>query len=409
MEVSVKRWEKQKNSASVNRGPLSFSLKIGEEYKKYGNNSTWPAWEILPMTPWNYGLILTPENQVPAIEVVQKPWPESNMVFTHEGSPIELRAKARKISNWSDTGMGLPGKLQASPVKSDEPTETVTLIPMGAARLRIASFPMISDAPDSHAWKPTDPMPASYWPAAKTLDFLRDGRLWDEDAKNVDCFKWIGWAGYATGEKHWVRQDFEQEETVASCEIFWVSQPDPAWLTSPEYWKLYYLDGTSWKEVELVGKYGFEPNRFTRVNFKAVKTKALKIEAQTKKKRSCGILEWRSWAQAGDLVKHSSIQNFGVDMMGDPVAKTVSSCEVTWHKDSADPKCQPPKSWKLYAMQGDQWKEVSHPSGYGLDPDKPNLVKFDSMQTTKMRLEVFAVPDVSAGPHDWKIKGDVKK
>ena len=34
----------------------------------------------------------------------------------------------------------------ASPVASAEPTETVTLIPMGCARLRLSAFPLISRA-----------------------------------------------------------------------------------------------------------------------------------------------------------------------------------------------------------------------------------------------------------------------
>jgi len=35
------------------------------------------------------------------------------------------------------------GKVPQSPVKSDEPVEKIILIPMGCARLRIASFPTI--------------------------------------------------------------------------------------------------------------------------------------------------------------------------------------------------------------------------------------------------------------------------
>ena len=49
--------------------------------------------------------------------------------------------------------LGLVGKLQDNPAKSDEPTETVTLIPLGAARLRIASFPQIGEGAVSHEWK----------------------------------------------------------------------------------------------------------------------------------------------------------------------------------------------------------------------------------------------------------------
>ena len=37
-------------------------------------------------------------------------------------------------------------------MRSDEPLETVTLIPMGAARLRISAFPTIGTGPAAHDW-----------------------------------------------------------------------------------------------------------------------------------------------------------------------------------------------------------------------------------------------------------------
>ena len=43
---------------------------------------------------------------------------------------------------------GLIRPLQDSPVKSEEPIDTITLIPMGAARLRITAFPTIGDGAD---------------------------------------------------------------------------------------------------------------------------------------------------------------------------------------------------------------------------------------------------------------------
>jgi hypothetical protein len=44
--------------------------------------------------------------------------------------------------------------LQASPVWSEQPVEKVTLIPMGAARLRISAFPTIGTDASVQHWLP---------------------------------------------------------------------------------------------------------------------------------------------------------------------------------------------------------------------------------------------------------------
>ena len=143
---------KNKNSVSVNRGPLTYSLKIGEKYVRAGGTDKWPAWEIHPTTAWNYGLVLNEPDPASSFRVVHKQWPDDNQPFEVNAAPIELRAKAKKIPAWQKDRLGLVGKLQPSPAKSDEPAETVTLVPMGCARLRISAFPTIGTGSDAHKW-----------------------------------------------------------------------------------------------------------------------------------------------------------------------------------------------------------------------------------------------------------------
>ena len=71
-KVTVNEWKDNKNSISVNYGPLTFSLKIKEEYKQMDSKasaigdskwqadvdeSKWPSYEIFPGSKWNYGLL----------------------------------------------------------------------------------------------------------------------------------------------------------------------------------------------------------------------------------------------------------------------------------------------------------------------------------------------------------------
>ncbi len=402
MEVSVKRWEKQRDSASVNYGPLTFSVKIGEEYVTYGGSEQWPARDINPITPWNYGLVLGEDGSSAGFEVVRQPWPENNMVFTHEGSPLLMRARVKRIPNWTDTGMGLAGRMQHSPIRSGESEEIINLIPMGAGRLRLASFPVIGDGADAREWTPTPPMPASYWPNPGSPGFPRNGRIPVEGTERAGVFQWVGWAGYATGQQHWLRQDFDRVETVSSCEIFWA--PDGGWLTEPEWWRLEYLRDGEWSEVTLKGEYEYNPGTFTLVEFEPVDTKALRVVVQTKDRKSTGIFEWRSWLYDGELRRHAVMRDFGVDIMGEPELRTVRSVEVHWYVDPQNPSSQLPVAWKVYTLQNDRWVEVDAAGEYGVTEGEPGRISFEAVETNAVRLEIMAEPGASAGPRDWSIR-----
>ena len=152
MKISVRIWEKNNNAVSVDYGPLTFSLKIGERWARYGELAEWPEYEVFPSTPWNYGLVLDERNPAKSFKVVRKAGACPDQPFTPDAAPIQLRAQAKKISAWQQDSQGLVGKLQPGPAKSDAPAETVTLIPMGAARLRISAFPAIGTGKNAREW-----------------------------------------------------------------------------------------------------------------------------------------------------------------------------------------------------------------------------------------------------------------
>jgi hypothetical protein len=153
MQIQVRTWEQNKNSVSVNYGPLSFSLKIKEDYVKVDSKASaigdskwqagadqtkWPAFEILPGSAWNYGLEKGADYQV-----VHRAWPTDDFPWKQEAAPIEIRAKGRQIPQWTVDQYGLCGVLPQSPVVVNTPEQPLELIPMGAARLRISSFPVV--------------------------------------------------------------------------------------------------------------------------------------------------------------------------------------------------------------------------------------------------------------------------
>jgi hypothetical protein len=156
MLPDVKVWYDNRNSASVNYGPLTFSLNIDEKYVKADSKNSaisdsrwqenvniekWPSYEIYPESPWNYGLVLNKDTAA-SFTIEKRNWPEDNYPFTRESTPFIIKAKGKIIPEWQIDSTGMCGVLPRSPVITIQKTENINLIPMGAARLRISSFPV---------------------------------------------------------------------------------------------------------------------------------------------------------------------------------------------------------------------------------------------------------------------------
>lgn len=159
MKLSQSIWEVNQDSRSINYGPLTFSLKIKEDYRqassietaigdskwqKNADASKWPTYEIYPASDWNFGLVIDDGKPLDEnFEIVKKTWPSDNFPFTVSNAPLELRAKGRKVIGWGIDKYGLTGEL---PIKEnlrfESEIENIVLIPMGAARLRISAFPV---------------------------------------------------------------------------------------------------------------------------------------------------------------------------------------------------------------------------------------------------------------------------
>lgn len=159
MHLSMRVWQVNKHSVSLDYGPLTLSLKIKERYvqrdskataigdskwQKNADASQWPTTEIYADSPWNYALCIRGFGRkvLDNIEVVKKPWPADNFPFTLESVPLEFRAKGRRVPSWTIDETGLCGVLpDETAVKANE-VEDITLVPMGSARLRISAFPV---------------------------------------------------------------------------------------------------------------------------------------------------------------------------------------------------------------------------------------------------------------------------
>jgi hypothetical protein len=290
--MSVKTKKQFKGSVSVERGPLTYSLKIGEKYVREGGTDKFPAFEVHPTTEWNYGLVTRGQD----FQVSKKAMPAGGQPFTPDAAPIEITAKARKIPNWQSDRLRLVGLLQDMPAKSTEPVETVTLIPMGAARLRISAFPVVSPASSAHEWvappkyKKPIAATASHVFSGDTVDALSSGlKPANSNDQSIPRFTW--WDH--KGSSEWVEYNFAASKTVTKARVYWFDdEPTGGGCRIPASWKLLYRDGDRWKEAAAKGDYGVAKDRFNTVVFETVKSKSFRIEVQLKPGFSGGILQW---------------------------------------------------------------------------------------------------------------------
>ena len=141
MNIRTRVWDKNNNSMSVYYGPMTFSLAIAEQYNRIGGTNDWPEYEVIPKSPWNYGLILSQKDQWQLQK--RKNLMRDCSLFTSDTVPLKIEVQARRIPQWTSDSENVVGLLPVSPVLSSEPDETILLIPMGAARLRITAFPTI--------------------------------------------------------------------------------------------------------------------------------------------------------------------------------------------------------------------------------------------------------------------------
>ncbi|HMJ66423.1 MAG TPA: beta-L-arabinofuranosidase domain-containing protein, partial [Candidatus Binatia bacterium] len=290
MRISLRKWPKNQDAVSVDYGPLTFALKIGEKWVRYGNSDAWPEWEVYPTTPWNYGLLFDEQTPVKSFNVNKKSGPLPENPFTPETTPVAIRAAGKRIPGWTMDRLGLINKLQANPVKSDEPVEKITLIPMGAARLRIASLPVIGNSESAHVWAAPKPPPvsASHCFVNDSVEAMIDGK--EPKSSNDGSIPRFSWWDHR-GTTEWVQYDFGSPRRVSEVAVYWFDDAPRGGSRAPASWKLLYKQGNGWKPVD--ARFGTDLNDYNRATFPPVQTTALRIEVRLRPNFSGGILEWK--------------------------------------------------------------------------------------------------------------------
>jgi uncharacterized protein len=143
--MSVKTSRRYNEAVAIERGPLVYSLKLGEAWKQvnaYKPHRELPHgdFEVRPTTPWNYGLLINEAKPQTSITFEEQPVGEKP--FSPEGAGMAAKVKGRKLPGWK-LAHGWAEEIPPEPQSSKEPIEELTLIPYGCTNIRVTEFPRI--------------------------------------------------------------------------------------------------------------------------------------------------------------------------------------------------------------------------------------------------------------------------
>ncbi len=163
LPLEIKAERRYNNAVSLLRGPLYLSLSIDKEYRSVKinyDNFSWKGsidWEIYPLSPWNYALLVDENNLERGLDVLEND--PGKYPFADMGEMVWSEDSGRYIVWDRDPalvitmrGMQVPGwKLRnnsadtppLSPVKPEGTPEIIRLVPYGCTRLRITEFPVV--------------------------------------------------------------------------------------------------------------------------------------------------------------------------------------------------------------------------------------------------------------------------
>lgn len=127
-------------SVAIEKGPLVFSLGIGESWVKLRDRRMTADWQVFPTSTWNYALAL--DSQIPAKSISSSEREIGEVPFSRKQVPVELHVKARKLDSWrAEDGAADP--VPQAPIQSNYAEQSISLIPYATAKLRITAFPRI--------------------------------------------------------------------------------------------------------------------------------------------------------------------------------------------------------------------------------------------------------------------------
>lgn len=154
------------------------------------------------------------------------------------------------------------GEIQMSPVAASPELEELTLIPMGAARLRISMFPVAAGTGKGKKWNPNPRilLASCSTPAAPP------------GAPGFD------WGGHQ-GATEWIEFRYPFPMSARTASVKWAEGLTPA------KWRLQWWDGKAWRDAQAW-------TTAAQMSFKPVQATIFRLEAQMEPRRGAKLVNW---------------------------------------------------------------------------------------------------------------------
>ncbi|WP_234043461.1 beta-L-arabinofuranosidase domain-containing protein [Luteolibacter yonseiensis] len=270
-----------KGSATLWRGPLLFSLRIGEEVKTFTKiGKGFDEVEMTPKTPWNYALDMDRKNPGEVVKLTRGKMPQNP--WLPETTPVQLTVPAKRLPAWGLVRNDrMADEVPESPASSTGPLEQVTLVPFGAQTLRITAFPLlrgdavlepgITVSHQGHGG-PIEEIVGAALPESSRGERRPRFTFWDH-----------------TGTSEWIEWSFAKPEKVSSVSAYWFDDTDSGKCRVPASWRVLRRENGKWVPLDVSG-YGVEKDRENTVRFEPVTTTGLRIEVKLQDGFSGGLL-----------------------------------------------------------------------------------------------------------------------
>jgi hypothetical protein len=193
-----------------------------------------------------------------------------------DGSVKEVSFKAIPYSTWNNRGADQMAVWIPETAEYARPVPEPTIA--GKARTLTIQAQNQKDVPESasiesEAWGVND-----QWEPKRSSDTSKPYHYW-----------WL-----RNGTLETLAYKFDRSYAVSNVEVYWLDFDHyDGNFRVPESWKLYYKDGSKWKEVEALNEYTVKKDCYNSLDFKPVTTTGLKIAVQLQKGVSGGVIEWK--------------------------------------------------------------------------------------------------------------------